>query len=230
MSPARLADIFPPLGLRVVAGPLELRGIGSEEVLALLDVVRDGIHHPATMPFLMPWTDADPADLPLNYLQWWWRSMALFTRDAWELNLCVLWHGEVVGVQGVTTQDFPTLRFGETGSWLGRRFQGRGIGTAMRQAMCALLFDELGFEFITSAAFADNAASTRVSYKVGYRDNGLDWRIPRAERSTLQRLLLLPEDLVRGEPITVTGAAAMRRFIDIDDTGSAAPAAGKPLR
>lgn len=221
MTPdTRLANTFPPLGLRVTSGALELRGIGTQEVLALIDVVRDGIHHPDSMPFLMPWTDVDPAEIPVNYLQWWWRSMALFTRDAWELNLCVLWHGEVVGVQGVSTRHFPTLRFGETGSWLGRRFQGNGIGTAMRQAMCALLFDELGFEFITSAAFVDNQASMRVSYKVGYRDNGLDWHMPRTERGAQQRLLLLPEDLVRGQPITVTGAEAMRRFIDIDEPGT----------
>ena len=209
----RLLEAFPPLGLRVQAGPLELRGIGEQEALDLVEVVRGGVHDEAVMPFSVPWTDADPEHLALNYLQWWWRSMATFSRDAWELNLCALWQGEVVGVQGVATRDFTTLRFGETGSWLGRRFQGRGIGTAMRQAFCALLFDELGFEFLTSAAFRDNHASLRVSRKVGFRENGIDWQQPRDERGTLQRLLLLPEDLVRGEPITVTGGPAVRAFI-----------------
>lgn len=213
----RLAEAFPPLGLRVTAGPLELRGIGTEEALALIDVVRGGVHDESVMPFSVPWTDAEPEALPANYLQWWWRSMATFAPDAWELNLCALWDGEVVGVQGVATRDFATLRFGETGSWLGRRFQGRGIGTAMRRAFCALLFDELGFEFVTSAAFTDNQASIRVSYKVGFRENGLDWQPPRDERGTLQRMLLLPENLVRGEPLTVAGASAMRRFIGVED-------------
>ena len=212
----RLAHAFPPLGLRVTAGPLELRSIGAEEVLTLVDVARDGVHDHETMPFSFPWTDASDADLPSHYLQWWWRTLATFSVDAWELNLCVLWEGSVVGVQGVATRDFPTLRFGETGSWLGRRFQGRGIGTAMRRAFCALLFDELGFEFVTSAAFTDNPASIRVSQTVGYRENGLDWQHPRDARGTLQRMLLLPEDLVRGEPITVTGAEAMRRFVGIE--------------
>lgn len=214
---ARLAEAFPPLGLRVAAGPLELRGIGAEEALALAEVVRGGTHDDAVMPFCVPWTDADPDELPLSYLQWWWRGLATFSRDSWELSLCVLWEGEVVGIQGVATRDFPTLRFGETGSWLGRRFQGHGIGTAMRQAFCALLFDELGFEFVTSAAFTDNQASIQVSHKVGYRDNGIDWQQPRSERGTLQRMLLLPEDLVRGHPLTVTGAAAMRRLIGVGE-------------
>ena len=51
---------------------------------------------------------------------------------------------------------------------------------------------------------------------MGYRENGLDWQHPRDARGTLQRMLLLPEDLVRGEPITVTGAEAMRRFVGVE--------------
>ena len=131
----RLTEIFPPLGVRITCGELELRGISDSEVLALLDVVRDGVHPADRMPFSYPWTQATPEDLPLNYLQWWARGLATWAPDAWGLDLCVLWDGEVVGVQGVATRDFLTLRYGETGSWLGQRYQGRGIGTAMRRAM-----------------------------------------------------------------------------------------------
>lgn len=212
----RLEAIFPPLGLRVTCGPLELRGIGDVEMLALLEVVQGGIHAPERMPFYFPWTDASAEDLPLNYLQWWSRGIATWSREAWSLDLCALWEGEVVGVQGVATQDFLTFRFGETGSWLGRRHQGHGIGTAMRQALCALLFDHLDFEFITSAAFSDNPASLRVSEKLGFKDNGISWSKPRGARAVTRRLLLLPEDFARGEPITVEGAPALRRFIGLD--------------
>ena len=212
----RLAEIFPPLGLRITRGPLELRGIGDEEMLALLRVVQGGIHAPERMPFLFPWTDASPQDLPFKYLQWWARGMATWSREAWALDLCALWEGEVVGVQGVATSDFLTFRYGETGSWLGSGFQGRGIGTAMRQALCAFLFDHLDFEFITSAAFASNPSSLRVSEKLGFRDNGISWNAPRGERAVTRRLLLLPEDFVRGEPITVEGVEPLRRFIGLD--------------
>lgn len=212
----RLAEIFPPLGLRITRGPLELRGIGDEEMLALLRVVQGGIHAPERMPFLFPWTDASPQDLPFTYLQWWARGMATWSREAWALDLCALWEGEVVGVQGVATSDFLTFRYGETGSWLGSGFQGRGIGTAMRQALCAFLFDHLDFEFITSVSFEDNPGSLRVSEKLGYRDNGIAWSSPRGTRATSRRLLLLPEDFVRGEPITVEGAEPLRRFIGLE--------------
>lgn len=216
MTDPRLVDIFPPLGLRIRSGPLELRGIGEQEVLALLDAARSGVHPPEAMPFTIPWTDVDPDELPLNYLQWWARSLALWSRDSWTLDLAVLWDGEAVGVQGVSTQDFLTLRYGETGSWLARRHQGRGIGTAMRQAMCAFLFDHLDFEFVTSAAWSDNPASLRVSEKLGYRDNGVDWRTRQGGGAVTRRLVLMPEDFVRGPAIEVEGVERLRAFIGLD--------------
>ncbi len=216
MTDPRLVEIFPVLGLRVACGPLELRSIGESEVLGLLEVARAGVHPPTWTPFAVPWTDAAEDELPLNYLQWWWRSMATWSRDAWDLNLAVLWNGELVGVQGVATRDFLTLRFGETGSWLGQRFQGLGIGTEMRRVMCTLLFDHLDFEFVTSAAFDDNLASLRVSEKVGYTQNGATWVSSRGERRTSTRLMLASEDLVRGEPISVEGVAGVRRLIGLD--------------
>jgi len=42
----------------------------------------------------------------------------------------------------------------------------------MRQAICALFFDELDAHRITSDAYADNPASAAVSRKVGYAPNG----------------------------------------------------------
>lgn len=212
----RLAEIFPPFGVRVSCGPLELTGIGPDEVVELLEVASNGVHDPAVMPFTVPWTEADAADLPFNFFQWWARTAASWTREAWSLNLGVRWNGQMVGVQSVSTQDFLVLRFGETGSWLGRRFHGQGIGTVMRQAMCALLFDHLDFEFVTSAAFTDNPASLRVSEKVGYKENGLDWNLRRGEGSRTKRLLLIREDLVRGPEIEVQGVAELRYFIGLD--------------
>ncbi len=216
MTDPRLVEIWPPLGLRITAGPLELRGIGEAEVLALLDVVRGGVHAPDAMPFYFPWTMAPDDELPLNYVQWWARQLAMFNRDEWSLDLAVLWHGQVVGCQGVATRDFLTLRYGETGSWLGLAHQGRGIGTAMRQAWCAFLFDHLGFELVTSAAFTDNPASLRVSEKVGYVPDGLA-RLKRLDApAESQRLRLTPDTFVRGPEISVTGAEGVRRLIGLD--------------
>lgn len=213
----RIVEIFPPLGLRVTAGPLELRGIGEPEVLALLDLARRGVVPPGQPPLVLPWTMVPAEEMPLNYLQWWWRSMATWTSDSWELNLCVLWRGEVVGVQGVIARDYPVLRCGETGSWLGLRFQGQGIGTAMRRAMCALLFDHLGFEFIISRALSGNVASLRVSEKLGYRATGSILETTGGQKVLAQRLLLTREEFVRGPEISLQGVRPVRRMLGLED-------------
>jgi hypothetical protein len=91
----------------------------------------------------------------------------------------------------------------------------------MRRAMCALLFDHLGFEEITSAAFLDNPASLGVSRKVGYQPTGVR-RLERREGELAlnQGLVLTPGTFVRGDvPVEVTGAEAVRAFIGLDAAG-----------
>jgi RimJ/RimL family protein N-acetyltransferase len=79
------------------------------------------------------------------------------------------------------------LREVYSGSWLGRRFQGRGIGTEMRAAVLHLAFTGLGARAARSAAFEDNAASLAVSRKQGYRPDGEEWVESRgAARRTLR--------------------------------------------
>lgn len=135
----------------------------------------------------------------------------------WELNLGVWRDGVLLGTQGVNTRNFLTTRTGETGSWLGLEHQGQGVGTAMRQAMCAFLFDHLDFAEVTSGAFTDNAASLAVSRKVGYHENGRR-RLERrpGELAVIIDLVLSPETLVRAEhDLEVEGAGPLRRLIGL---------------
>jgi len=52
--------------------------------------------------------------------------------------------GQVVGEQGLYGENSRVTRGAETGWWLGRAHQGRGIGTLMRQAACTLVLDQQG--------------------------------------------------------------------------------------
>lgn len=213
-----LVDLFPPLGLTLTAGPLVMRGISDEVLPELVDLARRGIHDPGEMPFYFPWTDAPEADLARNTAAYHWRSRAEFSASQWGLHLAVLHDGRLVGVQGLETSDYLVTRTGETGSWLGRDFQGRGIGTAMRQAVCAFAFDHLDAEEVTSGAFLDNPASLAVSRKVGYRPNGVR-RLKRrdGELALNQSLVLTRGDFVRGaHPVVVDGLAAFRAFVGLD--------------
>lgn len=212
-----LRDAWPPFGLRIEAGPLVLRPIDDEVVPRLIELALDGIHAPETMPFATPWTDAPAEDLPANYVQYVWGVRANWKREKWNLELAVENDGELVGVQAFFSSDYLVTRTGETGSWLSRRYHGQGIGTAMRQAICAFAFDHLEAEEITSAAYLDNPASNAVSRKVGYQPNGTFRETRRAgEWHTSQQWLLTPESFNRGPSIHVEGAPALRHFIGLE--------------
>lgn len=212
-----LAEAFPPFGLRIEAGPLVLRPITDEVLPELIELALAGVHDPESMPFYVPWTDAPPEELPFNYVQYHWGLRSSWSRAHWNLEFAVEFEGRIVGCQGFFADDYPVTRTGETGSWLGRSSHGRGIGTAMRQAICAFVFDHLDADEITSAAFTDNPASNAVSRKVGYVPNGVVRKTRRpGEWHANQQWLLTRETFVRGEPITVTGVEAFRTFIGLD--------------
>ncbi|MEP6817849.1 MAG: GNAT family N-acetyltransferase [Marmoricola sp.] len=214
-----LVELWPLFGLRVTCGPLELRAVRDDDLPHVLEAVEAGIHEATRMPFLFPWTDAMGDTLRVNTLQHYWRARADVTPDKWSLPLGVWRDGGFVGIQEVATTNFGVTRTGETGSWLGRRFQGQGVGTLMRQAICALCFDHVSFTELTSGAFTDNPASRAVSRKVGYVDNGRVRYRRRDELAVNQSLLLTPEAFVRpGHPVGVEGVAGVRRLLGIDDS------------
>jgi RimJ/RimL family protein N-acetyltransferase len=207
---------LPLLGLRVTAGPVELRGITDDLLGPLADLAAGGISVPGGPPFLAPWKTEPPQDLPRFFAQYYWQLRAEFSPDRWTAPLAVLWDGEPVGVQELFGDKYLVNRTTETGSWLARRFQGRGIGTIMRQVIAAFAFDHLDAQYVTSSAFSDNVASVSVSRKVGYTENGVDIWAREGKPVPHQRFLLSRSDLVGYEhPVLVTGRAAFRRSIGL---------------
>ncbi len=211
-----IEEIWPLYALRLTAGDLELRVVRPSDVPELVDLVLSGVHDPALMPFTVPWTDAPDDELPAAYYRYVASVIGCLAPGDWKLEMAGRERGTLVGVQALSARDFPVTRTAETGSWLARRHQGRGVGTRMRQMACAFAFDHLGAEQITSGAFLDNPASLGVSRKVGYRPNGVARCSIRGAMALSQRLVLDPADLVRGESVTVEGADAVRRFLGID--------------
>ena len=212
-----LEDIWPVFGIRIIAGSLELSAIRDGDIPGLVDLAGRGIHASDEMPFSEPWATAPPDELAASMAAHYWRLRASFAPAEWCLELVARLNGVIVGCQGFSTHNYLVTRTGETGSWLGREFQGKGIGTLMRQAMCVFLFDHLDALEVSSAAYLDNPASLAVSRKVGYQANGrVREQRRKGEAVVSQKLLLQPHELTRPpDEVRVSGAAELRRFIGL---------------
>ncbi|MCO1657880.1 GNAT family N-acetyltransferase [Pseudonocardia humida] len=207
-------DPWPLRDLVLRTPRLELRPDDDDGLRELVEVAHAGVHDPAVMPFLEPWTDADPRYLGRGILQYHWAQRAQVDPRAWGLHFLVRHEGRVLGVQSLTGRDFPALRTVGTGSWLGRTHQGGGFGTEMRAAVLGFAFDHLGAVEAVSGAFADNAASLRVSEKLGYRRNGTCRHARRGEPATEVLLRLEPADFVRPDwTLRVEGLDACRGLL-----------------
>ena len=168
----RTAHPWPLYGLSIRTPRIELRLPTEDELLALVEVVDAGIHPPDEMPFSTAWTRPPSPVRERRMLQWHWSQRGAWQPANWNLLLVVFLDGNPIGAQDVSASDFAALRLVNTGSWIGQAWQGQGIGTEMRQAVLHLAFEGLGAQWATSAYRAGNAASARVSEKVGYSPNG----------------------------------------------------------
>ena len=159
-------------------------------MLALLEVARAGVHDAEVMPFGVAWTDLPSPEFERSFLRFFWSARVSWTATAWQLPLAVVLDGLPIGIQEVMATDFPTRRAVRTGSWLGRSYQGRGIGTEMRAAALFLAFDGLGALAAESGALEGNTASARVSQKLGYAPNGETLVAPRGSPVVEHRFIL----------------------------------------
>lgn len=204
-----IAALWPLYSLKIRTGDLEMRFADEDALAELATLALEDIHDPATMPFSVPWSDVPPAARARSVLQWNWKVRSEWDPSSWHLPLLAAHDRCIVGTQGVSASKFATTRCIETGSWLGRRHQGRGIGTAMRRAVLHLAFAGLGAEVARSGAFSDNLTSLRVSEKLGYLPDGTETVERRGKVATLIRLVLTRarwEELSPGWPgVTIEG-------------------------
>ncbi|WP_138905754.1 GNAT family N-acetyltransferase [Streptomyces albidochromogenes] len=210
-------QFWPLYGLRITTPRLELTLPDGVVLDELAGVAADGVHDESFMPFSVPWTDGSAQDRARATFQHVLGTVAQWRPEKWTLSLAVRCAGRTVGRQDLMTDDFAVTREGETGSWLGLAHHGRGIGTEMRAAVLHLAFEGLGARHVTSAAMTDNAASLRVSEKLGYRPDGLLVESVRGEARTVLRLRLSREDWEahRTVPVNVTGLEPCRELFGV---------------
>jgi RimJ/RimL family protein N-acetyltransferase len=168
-----MPGLWPLFGLRVTTAQLTLAPVRDDDLDELAALARKGIHAPDAMPFSNLWTERRGVAFDRGFAQYFWRQRARWSPEAWALPFAVRLNGRAIGIQQIEAQEFAVLRTVGTGSWIGRRFQGRGFGTEMRAAVLAFAFAGLCADAAVSGAYAYNAASIRVSEKLGYEPNGV---------------------------------------------------------
>lgn len=160
---------WPLLDLRITVGDLELRPLVEADLAEVVRVM------PADLeldPHATRFAVAEDVHRAVVVHQEYWRSYGTWTVDAWRFHLAVRRAGELLGLQELEGNDFPTLRTVDTSSWLVAEARGTGIGKAMRRAVLSLAFDHLGALAAITSAWSDNHASLGVSRSLGYRPNG----------------------------------------------------------
>ena len=219
---------WPLFDLRISTPRLQLRPDWDDGIAELAPVAAQGIHDPATMPFSVPWTDQAPGGpLEQRMYQYYWGQRAQWTPQSWNCTFLVSHGGRLVGAQAMFAKDFAKTRVVETGSWLGRASQGKGIGTEMRAAVLHLAFAGLSAQHARSGAWHDNAPSLRVSRRLGYVDNGEEIRLRRDDADRMQLLVLSREAWAAhrfGAEIEVSGLGACLSLFGLAPGGSASSA------
>ncbi len=209
---------WPLYGLRVKSPRVELRYVDEELGAKLADLAMNGIHDSGYMPFAVPWTDAEPDALWQNTMKYYWQCRAETELRHWDLAFGVIAEGAIIGCTTLSADDFPIMRQFETGSWLGRAYQGRGLGRELREAALHLGFVGLGATLATTSAFGDNAPSLGVTRSLGYSANGVSRKIRRGEPASSLLFKLTSEDWavrLRRDDITIEGIGSCLPFLGL---------------
>jgi RimJ/RimL family protein N-acetyltransferase len=185
---------WPLWDLRVRTPRVELRPAHEPDLPALVELIAGGLHDPAEMPFLQPFTDLPSPERERSTYQYLLGVWARWSPEAWELPFAVVVDGQVVGLQSLEATRFPVRRSILTGSWLGLAHQGLGIGTEMRAAVLEFAFRGLGAQRAATSAYVETVASRRVTEKLGYVEDGWSWQEVRGERRRNLRFALDAED------------------------------------
>lgn len=204
--PDPLAELFPPFGLQIAAGPLSMRLFRDSDFEEYARLLNEPVFANLDAPEVFSWYRDEPAERVRSGIRFQWDTRASLCPSKWALNFGV-WHEDsLIGAQDVRATDFAKCRTISSGSWLTLAMHGKGLGKLMRQAMLVFAFDHLGALRAESGAVIGNDASAGVSRACGYVDNGTEVDAETGWQHPIQKFLLAAADFRRPtEVVTVTG-------------------------
>ncbi|WP_231446106.1 GNAT family N-acetyltransferase [Brevibacterium zhoupengii] len=196
---------------------MDLSPVRESEYSELADIASGGVRRNNIPAFLVNWDSGTPQEIAQSIAQYQWSTRANFRVDDWTIEFTVRVNGHAVGVQGVSANDFVRTQAVSTGSWLALHEQGKGYGTLMRRAVVVAFADHFGAREFNSGFFEGNAASRRVSEKLGYTPNGVKTLVAQDGQARVeQQVMLAAEEIIRGpELVEVAGAEVVRRFLGL---------------
>jgi RimJ/RimL family protein N-acetyltransferase len=202
---------WPLFDLRLRTPRLELRLPTDDDLLELVKVARAGVVDENRTVFLLPWHKLPSPAFERQFLLHWWANRGSWEPKNWSLSLALIEDERAIGLQDVMAHDFAVRRTVSSGSWIGREFQGRGLGTEARAAILSLAFEGLGAVAAESGYIEANAVSARVSQKLGYRETGDGFLAIEGERRREIKVRCTPETWVRDlVPVSIEGLGPCR--------------------
>jgi len=162
---------WPLFDLELTTPDLHLRPMREADLVSVAGIMPADLElDPAATRYAV---DDEQVSRGIVPCQHYWKAFGTWHPQAWRLNFTVFAGDEMIGVQELEGNDFPTLRTVDSSSWLVSGVRGRGYGKQMRSAILALAFGPLEAREAITSAWHDNHASLGVSRALGYRDNGL---------------------------------------------------------
>jgi RimJ/RimL family protein N-acetyltransferase len=219
--------------MRIRWDDLELRLPDDVELLSLADLASDGVHNPEVVSFTWPWTRGTDGEVRRNVLAHQWKNRGRTAADDWALSLAGFRSGEIVGEQQISAKNFQVTRAGYTGSWLGLRHHGQGVGTRMRLMALHLAFEGFDAAEMISEAYDDNPASNAVSRRLGYTANGAQITA-REGHSVIENNHRMTRELWDARPydlrpeIALEGVSSVRELFGIDQPKNSDPRGTRP--
>jgi RimJ/RimL family protein N-acetyltransferase len=211
-----ISRVWPLYGLRIRTPLVELRLPTLEDLAALAALGAEGIDGPEDPHAFQVsgWTRQPSPGFERTLLQYHWRTLTDWDPWHWQFTPVVIHAGQVVGTEDAGAEDFPIARSVSIDSWLGRAYQGRGLGREMQQAILHLAFAGLGARAVYSSAWEENTASLHISRSLGYRPNGTALRARGNEAAVHINMVLDRSDWEphRRDDIEITGLEACTEF------------------
>ena len=216
---------WPLFDLVVTTPRLTLRYIDDALGVELATLAAAGIHDPAWMPFAHAVDGRTLARARAQRVAFYWRHTGRHvvpSRGTSSSRRSS--RGTVVGTTNLIADGFPVERTFETGSWLGRPHQGRGLGTEMRVATLHLGFLALDALDGDDRRLRRQPASLGVTRKLGYEPNGVEAHDRRGALAEIHRFRM-----TRDSTSSITFAAttsrspATRRCASCSGSNASAP-------